>query len=149
MPRSPADIDALAALGEPRRREIVELLVSGERAVGSIVESMGIAQPSVSKHLAVLRSAGIVSMARRGRERVYRLEPLALRAVHDWTRTFEHLWSHQADRIKQRAEAGATNAAGPRAGASGGGDAASWTSGSYLPGSTPVARRPGSNTRKN
>lgn len=106
MARASTTCDAFGAIGEPRRREILEILARrGERVVGELVEELGIAQPSVSKHLAVLRDVGLVSAARRGRERVYRLEPKELRAVYHWAREFERLWEHQLDRIKQRAEA--------------------------------------------
>lgn len=61
-------------------------------------------QPAVSKHLGVLRKVGIVSARRRGRHRLYQLNPEELKPVHDWAKTFERYWTHQLDRIKERAE---------------------------------------------
>ena len=105
MPRAATTTDVFNAIAEPRRREIVELLGQrGALAVGSIVLALGIAQPAASKHLAVLREVGIVSVAQQGQQRLYQLEPSELKHVHDWISKFERLWSHQLDRIKQRAE---------------------------------------------
>lgn len=106
MPRSAPGADAFHALAEPRRRQIVERLSrEGEQPVAALVEALEVAQPSVSKHLAVLRQAGIVAVSRRGRERLYRLEPEGLRQICEWTRMFERYWTHQIDRIASRAEA--------------------------------------------
>jgi DNA-binding transcriptional ArsR family regulator len=65
---------------------------------------LGVSQPAVSKHLGVLREVGIVSVTRRGRHRMYRLNPQELKPVHDWARQFERYWAHQLERIKARAE---------------------------------------------
>lgn len=73
-------------------------------AVGSLVTTLGLAQPAVSKHLAVLREVGIVAVTRRGRQRMYQFQPDRLRDVHEWIATFERHWTHHADRIKARAE---------------------------------------------
>jgi DNA-binding transcriptional ArsR family regulator len=107
VPRASTTSDAFNAIAEPRRREIVAVLARSqgrERPVGELVFELGLPQPAVSKHLAVLRTVGIVSMAKRGRERVYRLEPEGLKPVHDWIKAYERLWTNQLDRIKQRAE---------------------------------------------
>lgn len=105
MPRATATSDVFNAIAEPRRRQIVELLSRrGAMAVGAVVASLGMAQPDVSKHLAVLHQVGIVSVTRDGRQRVYALEASEIRSVFEWARRFEHLWTHQLDRIKQRAE---------------------------------------------
>lgn len=104
MPRSPVHSDAFNAIAEPRRRQIIEHLARhGEQPVTALVEALDLAQPSVSKHLAVLRQVGIVAVTRRGRERVYRLEPRELKVVHDWAGSFERLWSHQLSRVAERA----------------------------------------------
>lgn len=66
-------------------------------------------QPAVSKHLGVLRRVGIVSVSRHGRRRLYRLNANELKPVHDWAKTFEPFWTHQLDRIKDRAERKAGN----------------------------------------
>ncbi len=73
-------------------------------AVNDIVLRMKMAQPSVSKHLGVLRKAGVVTMTKHGQHRMYRLNASALKPVHDWVQDFERYWTHQVDQIKQRAE---------------------------------------------
>jgi DNA-binding transcriptional ArsR family regulator len=105
MPRAPTTADVFNAIAEQRRREIVELLARrGALAVGMLVASLGLPQPAVSKHLGVLRKVGLVVVIKQGRQRLYNLEAAQLKAVHDWVKTFEGLWSHQLDRIKMRAE---------------------------------------------
>lgn len=98
--------DPFPALAEPRRRDILVLLARhGALAVGALVLALNLPQPAVSKHLAVLREAGLVSVAKQGQHRVYSLNPEQLKAVHDWTAGFERFWTHQLDRLKQLAEA--------------------------------------------
>jgi len=104
MARSPTTSDAFNAVAEPRRRQILDLLVGGESSVNDLVASLGLAQPQVSKHLRVLRTVGLVSVRGSGRKRLYKLEAERLKPVHDWVRTFEPFWDQQLDRIKQRAE---------------------------------------------
>ena len=105
MPRAPTTSDVFNAIAEPRRRRVVELLARrGATGVGTLVVALELLQPTVSKHLGVLRKVGLVAVTRRGRERVYRLEAEKLKTVHDWVRAFEDLWGHQLDRIKERAE---------------------------------------------
>jgi DNA-binding transcriptional ArsR family regulator len=105
MARAATTSDVFNAIAEPRRRQIIDLLAGGgERAVGDLVDAMRIHQPAVSKHLDVLRRVRIVSVSRRGRRRMYRLNPRELKPVHDWVKYFERFWSHQLSRIKQRAE---------------------------------------------
>jgi DNA-binding transcriptional ArsR family regulator len=72
--------------------------------VGTIVVALGLPQPAISKHLGVLRKVGVVSVTKQGRQRLYNVEAGTLKPVHDWVKTFEHLWTHQLDRIKLRAE---------------------------------------------
>jgi DNA-binding transcriptional ArsR family regulator len=111
MARLATTSDVFNAIAEPRRRQIIDLLAGGaETAVGDLVESLRIPQPAVSKHLNVLRRVRLVSVARRGRSRLYRLNPGELKVVYDWTKTYERFWNNQIDRIKARAElkAGAT-----------------------------------------
>ena len=97
--------DPFPALAEPRRRDILTLLAShGALAVGALVLALNLPQPAVSKHLAVLREAGLVSVVKQGQHRVYSLNPAQLKAVHDWAATFERFWTHQLDRLKQIAE---------------------------------------------
>ncbi len=105
MPRAATTTDAFNAIAEPRRRKIIDVLVDGRaHAVGEVVERVRIPQPAVSKHLGVLRKVGIVSVSKRGQHRLYRLNAKELKPVHDWVKTYEHYWTHQLDRIKERAE---------------------------------------------
>src|SRR3954468_3172161 len=104
MARSPTTADAFNAVAEPRRRQILDLLMPGERPVNDLVASLGLAQPQVSKHLRVLREVGLVNVRGSGQLRLYQLNAERLRAIYDWVRTFEPFWDHQLDRIKERAE---------------------------------------------
>ncbi len=116
MPRSSTTSDVFNAIAEERRRDIIEVLArSGEQPVGFIVKELDLAQPTVSKHLSVLRQVGIVAARKRGRERMYSLHAEKLKAVHDWTQSFERFWTHQTDRIKARAERLAMEEAGKKA----------------------------------
>ena len=105
MPRAAATSDSFNAVAEPRRRAILNYLALQERSVGDIVVSLRLEQPSVSKHLRVLRDVGLVRARRRGRHMLYRTNAEAIRPLHEWTKTFERLWQHQLIRIKERAEA--------------------------------------------
>jgi DNA-binding transcriptional ArsR family regulator len=105
MPRAATTSDAFNAVAEPRRREILNLLALQERPVGEIVDSLNLEQPSVSKHLRVLREVGLVNVRRDGRRMLYRANAEAIRPLHEWTSTFERFWRHQLSRIKGRAEA--------------------------------------------
>jgi DNA-binding transcriptional ArsR family regulator len=105
MPRTPTTADVFNAIAEPRRRQIVELLArGGALTVGTVVETLGLPQPAVSKHLGVLRKVGLVAVIKQGKQRVYHLEAVKLKLVHDWVKAFEELWGHQLDRIKEGAE---------------------------------------------
>ena len=104
MPRASTTSDPFNAIAEPRRREILEYLVSDERAVGDIASALGLGQPSVSKHLQVLLNVGLVDVRREGRNALYRTNADALRPVHEWTGTFARYWSRQLRRIKAHAE---------------------------------------------
>lgn len=105
MPRASTTSDAFNAVAEPRRRDILTFLALQERPVGEIVAQLGLAQPSVSKHLRVLHEVGLVEVRREGRHMLYRTNAEAIRPLHEWTKTFEQLWKHQLLRIKERAEA--------------------------------------------
>ena len=109
MPRAATTTDAFNAIAEPRRRQIIDVLRGGRvHAVGDLVKRLRIPQPTVSKHLGVLRRVGIVSVSRHGRRRMYRLNAEELKPVHDWVKNYESFWTHQLDRIKERAERKAT-----------------------------------------
>jgi DNA-binding transcriptional ArsR family regulator len=105
MPRAATTSDAFNAIAEPRRREILSFLVLRERPVGDIVAGIRLEQPSVSKHLKVLRDVGLVRVRRCGRQMLYRTNADAIRPLHDWAKAFEPYWQHQLNRIKERAEA--------------------------------------------
>jgi len=105
MPRATTTSDAFNAVGEPRRREILNYLVLRERPVGDIVATLRLGQPSVSKHLRVLRNVGLVRVRREGRQKFYRTNAAAIRPLHEWTSTFERYWQHQLHRVKELAEA--------------------------------------------
>jgi DNA-binding transcriptional ArsR family regulator len=104
MARAATTSDAFNAVAEPRRREILNYLALSERAVGDLVAQLGLEQPSVSKHLRVLRDVGLVRVRRHGRHMLYRTNAEAIRPLHEWTKTFERMWAHQLTRIKERAE---------------------------------------------
>jgi DNA-binding transcriptional ArsR family regulator len=105
MARAATTSDVFNAVAEPRRREILTLLVVKELPVGDIVTALRVDQPSVSKHLRVLRDVGLVHVRRSGRHKLYRTNAHALQPLHEWTAMFEQYWSHQLSRVKERAEA--------------------------------------------
>jgi len=104
VPRAATTSDVFNAVAEARRRDILAFLVD-ERPVNDIVNALELSQPSVSKHLKVLRDVGLVHVRRDGRQIFYRTNADAIRPLHEWTQTFERFWRHQLTRIKQRAEA--------------------------------------------
>jgi DNA-binding transcriptional ArsR family regulator len=105
MARASTTSDAFNAIAEPRRRDILIYLAAAERPVGEIVSALGLEQPSVSKHLRVLRDVGLVRMRCQGRQKLYRTNAEAIRPLHEWAATFERYWQHQLLRVKERAEA--------------------------------------------
>jgi DNA-binding transcriptional ArsR family regulator len=102
--RAATTSDAFNAVAEPRRREILTYLAPLERPVGDIVKALGMEQPSVSKHLRVLKDVGLVDMRREGRQKLYRTNAASIRPLHEWTGEFERYWEHQLSRVKERAE---------------------------------------------
>jgi DNA-binding transcriptional ArsR family regulator len=112
MARAPTTSDAFNAVAEPRRRQILDLLVKGEKPVNDLVASLGLAQPQVSKHLRVLREVGLVTVRGSGQQRLYQLNAERLKAIHDWVKAFEPFWDRQLDRIKELAERKAREAEG-------------------------------------
>jgi len=105
MARASTTTDAFNAVAEPRRREILTYLAGAERPVQQIVAALGLEQPSVSKHLRVLRNVGLVRMRCQGRQKLYRTNAEAIRPLHQWAGTFERYWQHQLNRVKELAEA--------------------------------------------
>jgi DNA-binding transcriptional ArsR family regulator len=104
MARAATTSDTFNAVAEARRRDILSLLVTQERPVGDIVSTLGLPQPSVSKHLRVLLEVGLVDVRRDGRRMLYRTNAQAIKPLHEWTSTFERYWRHQLLRVKERAE---------------------------------------------
>jgi DNA-binding transcriptional ArsR family regulator len=104
MARAATTSDAFNAVAEPRRREILNYLALEERPVGEIVDALEMEQPSVSKHLRVLKDVGLVDARRDGRQMFYRTNAAAIRPLHEWTGTFERYWQRQLIRVKERAE---------------------------------------------
>src|SRR2546421_13010703 len=92
VPRAATTSDAFNAVAEPRRREILNFLALHERPVGEIVDNLNLEQPSVSKHLRVLREVGLVNARREGRRMLYRTNAEAIRPLYEWTSTFERFW---------------------------------------------------------
>jgi DNA-binding transcriptional ArsR family regulator len=104
VPRAATTADVFNAIAEARRRDILVFLADRERPVGDIVGELGLGQPSVSKHLKVLRHVGLVHVRREARQIFYRTNAEALRPVHEWTQNFERYWRRQLTRIAERAE---------------------------------------------
>lgn len=104
MPRAATSSDVFNAVAEPQRRAILDLLAVNERPVGDLVEALRLSQPSVSKHLRVLRQVDLVRARRDGRRILYRTNAGAIRPLHEWAGTFERFWSQRLRRIKDRAE---------------------------------------------
>lgn len=99
MARSSATADVFNAVGEGRRREILDTLIAGEKAVGTIVADLAMTQPQVSKHLRVLSEVGLVSSRADGRRRLYRLEPTRLQPFQEWLAKYERALSERFDRM--------------------------------------------------
>ena len=99
MARAATTTDAFNAVAEPRRRQILDVLASGERPVNDLVRTLGLAQPQVSKHLRVLREVGAVAVREDGRRRLYRLNGRALKPIHDWVKEYERTWSERFERL--------------------------------------------------
>jgi DNA-binding transcriptional ArsR family regulator len=97
--RSSTTSDVFNAIGDAHRREILDALIAGEKAVGAIVNDLSMSQPQVSKHLQVLSEVGLVSCRAEGRRRLYRLEPARLRPMHEWLAKYEQAWNARLDRV--------------------------------------------------
>ena len=93
-----------AVLAEPHRRRLLEVLREGERPVGELVEELGISQPAVSKHLRVLREAGLVDVRPDAQRRLYRVLPGPLAEIDDWIAPFRRLWADSLDRLDAHLE---------------------------------------------
>lgn len=100
MPR----VTAYAALADPTRRRILDLLRAGERCVSDLVAALEITQPGVSKHLRALRAAGLVEVRPEGRRRWYRLRPDPLAEVDAWIEPYRAFWSRRLDALERHLE---------------------------------------------
>ena len=99
MARAATTADAFNAVAEPRRREILDALAGGERAVNELVTDLEIPQPQVSKHLRVLREVGLVDVREEGRRRLYRLNGSPLKPIHDWVKAYERMWEDRFEEL--------------------------------------------------
>src|ERR1700751_499667 len=97
--RASTTSDVFNAIAEAGRREILDALMTGEKAVGAIVNDLSMSQPQVSKHLRVLSEVGLVRCRAEGRRRLYRLEPARLRPLHEWLTKYERAWNDRMDRM--------------------------------------------------
>ncbi len=91
-------------LAEPNRRQILDLLRDGERPVGELVGQLGVSQPAVSKHLRILREAGLVEVRGDAQRRLYRVRPEPLQAIDEWLAPYRRLWSERLDALERHLE---------------------------------------------
>jgi DNA-binding transcriptional ArsR family regulator len=99
MARSSTTSDVFNAVAEAHRREILDALITGEKAVGAIVDDLSMSQPQVSKHLRVLSEVGLVRCRADGRRRLYRLDPARLRPFQRWLAQYERAMNDRLDRV--------------------------------------------------
>jgi DNA-binding transcriptional ArsR family regulator len=97
-------MDAFEAIAEPHRRQILDLLRAGERPAGEVVDALTISQPAVSKHLKLLREAGLVRVRADGQRRLYSVEPHQLAAVEAWIRPHLDFWRGRLDDLERHLE---------------------------------------------
>lgn len=93
--------DAFAVLADPNRRRILDLLRARERPVGELVDALAVSQPTVSKHLRVLRDAGVVEARVDAQRRLYRVRPGPLREIDAWLEPYRALWSESLDALER------------------------------------------------
>lgn len=99
MARASTTSDVFNAVADVHRREILDALITGEKAVGEIVDDLALPQPQVSKHLRVLSEVGLVRCRAEGRRRLYRLEPASLRPVQEWLAKYGRMVNDRLDRL--------------------------------------------------
>jgi DNA-binding transcriptional ArsR family regulator len=97
--RSSTTSDVFNAIAEAHRRDILDVLIAGEKPVGAIVRHLSMSQPQVSKHLRVLSEVGLVRCRAEGRRRLYRLEPARLQPLQEWLARYERTWNDRMDRV--------------------------------------------------
>jgi DNA-binding transcriptional ArsR family regulator len=94
----------LQALAEPNRQAIVDLLRDGERPVGDLVDRLRLSQPAVSKHLRVLKEAGLVEVRSDAQRRLYRIRPEPFVELDQWLSTYRRLWATHLDQLEEHLE---------------------------------------------
>jgi DNA-binding transcriptional ArsR family regulator len=94
-------VPAFAALAEPHRRQILDLLLEAERPVGDLAEATTLSQPATSKHLRVLRDAGLVDVRTDAQRRIYRVRAEPLRALDEWLEPYRRLWASRLDALER------------------------------------------------
>jgi DNA-binding transcriptional ArsR family regulator len=92
-------------VADTHRRSILDRLRMAEHSVGDLVDVLGVSQPAVSKHLRVLRQAGLVQVRADAQRRMYRLRPEPLRAIDDWLAPYRHLWTASLDALERHLDA--------------------------------------------
>ncbi len=97
--RSTTTSDVFNAIAESHRRDVLDALITGEKAVGTIVTDLSMTQPQVSKHLRVLSEVGLVTCRADGRRRLYRLEPAPLEPMQEWLSKYEQVLNDRLDRL--------------------------------------------------
>ncbi len=100
MARSSTTSDVFNAIAETHRREVLDALIPGEKAVGELVSDLSMSQPQVSKHLRVLSEVGLVKCRAEGRRHLYRLELARLRPFHEWLAKYEQALNDRLDRME-------------------------------------------------
>lgn len=104
MARTKTTYDVFSAIAEPKRRELIELLVVSEQTVGELTQATAWSQPMVSKHLGVLKQVGIVRERKDGRSRIYCIQPDQLKPIQEWMHQFEKYWGGALDQLEQYIE---------------------------------------------
>jgi len=94
-------MDTFAAVAEPTRRRILDELRSSERSVGELVDALAVSQPTMSKHLKVLRNGGLVSCRIAAQRRIYRVEADAFQALDGWLEPYRRMWADRLDALER------------------------------------------------
>jgi DNA-binding transcriptional ArsR family regulator len=100
MARAATTTDVFNAVAEASRRDVLAAIGEEEVSVGELVSRLNLTQPQVSKHLAVLRSVGLVLVRSNGRSRLYRVNGQAIESIHTWVLSFERTWNERLDRLE-------------------------------------------------
>lgn len=88
------------AIADPTRRAIISILANEEMTIGDVTERFEMSRPAIAKHLGILKEGGLVSVRENGRERLHKLEPLALKPVEEWIDHFSHFWDEKLLKLK-------------------------------------------------